>query len=130
MEEINLIPLLIGIIIVLIILLVFKVGKKNIKITKFNNLTENQVKDLFKNSIPTGMINSLKNGNSTFTTSKTIHKVKYVNGEKVSEETKTSHKELSPMTNCPNCGAKIDSQSNKTCHYCGTTFDQYQTITK
>ena len=157
----DLIPILVIVILILVVALVLKSRKNtSIKITRFKNITEEQLTDLLQghstsenmpnnNNLTTKKYqnitesqlkdilkehnlpdNIFKSNNSTYTTSKTFHKVKYVNGEKVSEETKSSHNEITPMTNCPNCGAKIENDSNGVCHYCNTSFKNYQTIQK
>ena len=43
-----------------------------------------------------------------------------VNGKKVSEEKKSTHSTSKPLTNCPNCGAKIKHKDKDYCEYCHT----------
>ena len=62
--------------------------------------------------------NTFANVTTTQQTTKTI----YQNGEKVSEVVTTTHNNVSPITNCPNCGAKIIDQSKSNCDYCHTAL--------
>ena len=111
---------LIGIILILILIIIFLVSTKkhNLKIIKTTNQEEfeNFMKD---HNFPEEMINEFKTSPTHFTSTKTVRKVKYVNGEKISDVTETTNHTTLPQTNCPNCGANIKT-SDDTCHYCNT----------
>ena len=129
MESAYIVPILIGIIIILIILLVFKESKhkKTINIKNLQNISNENLEEIMKkHNISPDMMNSA----SSITTSSTVTQVKYVNGQKVSEETKTFHNQLSPITNCPNCGANIEKTATNICPYCNTSFEIYQSTNK
>ena len=117
--------IMVGLIVILIIVIIHVRNKKNIIITpKSNNNQEFKIEhhaseilnnlDLEKFTGPTK--------SSKITTHKITKKIIYKNGEKVSEEiTNTSneiHKEA--FTNCPNCGAKIETPNITNCPYCNT----------
>lgn len=69
-------------------------------------------------------ITNLKNTDSfqSITTTQTIKKTIYENGEKISEVETTTHNNIDPVTNCPNCGAKIIDRSKTNCDYCHTSL--------
>lgn len=121
MDTNNLIILLIIIIFLLIIFIIRKGYHKNT--TKIiTSSPEELIKQMQENNFPEEMIENFKNQDkafSTYTTS-TMHKVTYVNGKKVSEEKKSTHSTSKPLTNCPNCGAKIKHKDKDYCEYCHT----------
>lgn len=85
-----------------------------------------------EHNLPQEMINSFENNMtskmpfSSYTTTSTSHKVTYVNGEKVTEERNSTHNTMTPLTNCPNCGAKIKDASKENCEYCHTILTKTQ----
>lgn len=85
-----------------------------IKILQENNISEDIINN-FKNDKPAG----------TYTTSTTSRKVIYENGQIVSEENNENHNTLIPLTNCPNCGAKIVDKDNPHCEYCNSLLTKY-----
>ncbi len=70
--------------------------------------------------------NIAEKGASSITSEHTIRKVKYENGKIISDEMETSNKKIIPLSNCPNCGANVEHDSNGKCHYCNTAFNSYQ----
>lgn len=63
---------------------------------------------------------------ANFSSTKTVRKIKYENGQIVSNETHTSNNSVTPITNCPNCGAHIEPGNTGICRYCNTSFNTYQ----
>lgn len=105
----------IGIGIFAFILTIFILIIKNI----FNKIKPNN----FVNEHFETIKNQITSNNNTFTkvtTTKHVKKTIFKNGEKISEEETTTHNDISPITNCPNCGAKINNKSNPNCEYCNT----------
>lgn len=79
----------------------------------------NIVNEHFENTIKQYQNNdSFTNITTTQHTKKTI----YQNGEKISEVETTTHNNVSPITNCPNCGAKINDKTKSNCEYCHTSL--------
>jgi len=68
------------------------------------------------------MISENNDGLKKVTTTKHVKKTIYKNGEIVSEEETTTHNNISSLTNCPNCGAKINDTSKTNCEYCHTAL--------
>ena len=87
---------------------------------------EELIKAMKENNMPQELIdnltNNMENSIGTYTSTSTSHKVTYVNGQKASEEKNTTHNTLTPLTNCPNCGAKIKDKTKENCEYCHTIF--------
>lgn len=116
----------VGLLILSVILLIFK-GNKNINVIKTNNPEE--LKQFMKqNNFPEEMIKNMtgENAFSNITTTQTTRTVKYVNGQIVSDETHNINNNITPLTNCPNCGAKLEPGNNGVCRYCNTQFTTYQ----
>lgn len=119
---------LIIILVIIIFLLVIFIIKKGLNKNTTKIITsspEELIEQMRKHNFPEEMIENFKNQNKTFsssTTTTTSHKVTYVNGQKVSEEKNTTHNTLTPLTNCPNCGAKIKDKTKENCEYCHTIF--------
>ena len=111
--------------VVSIIILVFKSQKDNITFIKSNNLEELK-KFMEEHNFPQEMIQNMTENGTNIVTTTTTTKVEYVNGQKVSEETHNFNSNITPLTNCPNCGAMIEPGNNGVCRYCNTTFNTYQ----
>ena len=111
--------------VVSIIILVFKSQKDNITFIKSNNLEELK-KFMEEHNFPREMIQNMTENGTNIVTTTTTTKVEYVNGQKVSEETHNFNSNITPLTNCPNCGAMIEPGNNGVCRYCNTTFNTYQ----
>lgn len=124
MDTNSLITLLIITIFLLIVFIVRKGYHKNT--TKIiTSSPEELIKQMQEKNFPEEIIENFKNHDtpfSTYTTTSTIHKVTYVNGKKVSEEKNSTHSARKPLTNCPNCGAKIKDKTKENCEYCHTIF--------
>ncbi len=112
--------------IVSIIILAFK-KTTNVTLVKSDN-PEDLKKFMEQNNFPKEMIQNISENNGTFTTNvtttQTTRTVKYVNGELVSDATKTITN--TPLTNCPRCGAMIEPGNNGICRFCNTTFNNNQ----
>lgn len=100
-------------------------------LTSFDMTTlkdENIINQLQQSNLPPEVINyilnkSSQNGVHTKTTNqKTIH---YMNGQKVKETSNTTTQTLTPFTNCPNCGAEINTKNPDKCTYCNTVLSNY-----
>ena len=127
MQEIPLLYLLIGVFIVGIIIIISLILNTKKSITTFKTTDPEEIKKLMEqHNFPTDMFNNLQNRTAGFTSTKTTRKVKYINGQIVSDETNTSTKEFTTLTNCPNCGATIEEENNGSCKYCNTSFKTYQ----
>ena len=111
--------------VVSIIILVFKSQKDNITFIKSNN-PEELKKFMEEHNFPQEMIQNMTENGTNIVTTTTTTKVEYVNGQKVSEETHNFNSNITPLTNCPNCGAMIEPGNNGVCRYCNTTFNTYQ----
>lgn len=116
----------VGLLIISFILLIFK-GNKNINVIKTNN-PEELKQFMEQNNFPEEMIKNMtgENAFSGLTTTQTTRTVKYVNGQIVSDETHSINNNITPLTNCPNCGAKLEPGNNGVCRYCNTQFTTYQ----
>lgn len=127
--------IIIGLIVILIIIIIHIRKNKNIIIIPNSKDTESFKIEQYSNEILNNLdLKKLNNldlekltgptKSSKITTSKITRRIIYKNGEKVSEEiTNTSneiHKEA--LTNCPNCGAKIETPNITNCPYCNTTL--------
>lgn len=111
--------------IIAIIFLLFKKKKNKTKIIKTNNI-EDLKQFMTENSFETELLDQMKNNNTPFTSTKTVRTVKYVNGEKISDVTETTHNNM-PLPNfCPNCGANLETNNSTICPHCNNNF----TITK
>ena len=130
MDTNSLITLLIIVIFLLIVFIIRKgYYKKTTKI--ITSSPEEIIKQMQEHNFPEEMIENFKNQDtpfSTCTTTSTIHKVTYVNGKKVSEEKNSVHSTTKPLTNCPNCGAKIKNKDKETCDYCHTILTNKNSI--
>lgn len=118
----------VGLLLLSVILLIFKGNKnKNINVIKTNN-PEELKQFMEQNNFPEEMIKNMTGeiAFSGLTTTQTTRTVKYVNGQKVSEETHNFNSNITPLTNCPNCGAKLEPGNNGVCRYCNTQFTTYQ----
>ena len=111
--------------VVSIIILVFKSQKDNITFIKSNN-PEELKKFMEEHNFPQEMIQNMTENGTNIVTTTTTTKVEYVNGQKVSEETHNFNSNITPLTNCPNCGAMIEPGNNGVCRFCNTTFNTYQ----
>lgn len=111
--------------VVSIIILAFKSKKDNITFIKSNN-PEELKKFMEEHNFPQEMIQNMTENGTNIVTTTTTTKVEYVNGQKVSEETHNFNSNITPLTNCPNCGAMIEPGNNGVCRYCNTTFNTYQ----
>ncbi len=125
MDTNSLIILLIVIIVFLIVFILKKSTHKSV--TKISASSHEELLEKMKqNNVSEEMLNVFEdkitknNTFSTYTTTSTTHKVTYVNGQKVSEENNTTHNKVVPLTNCPNCGAKIKDRNKDNCEYCHT----------
>lgn len=108
------------------IIIITAFTKRNIKVEKFHSNNANEFKEKLKEmNFPNEMISELDDQASTVVKTAHYSKVVYKNGEKVSEETKTTSNTIKPLTNCPNCGAKIENKTNN-CPYCNTQLNTYQ----
>lgn len=119
----------VGVILVLLSITLFVVGKKNTSITIIkNNNPEDLKKFMEQHNFPEEMIqNMTQNGNMTnVTTTQTTRTVKYVNGQLVSDETQSSSSNTLPFEYCPKCGAKVEPDNNGICRYCNTPFNAYR----
>ena len=116
----------VGLLILSVILLIFK-GNKNTNVIKTNN-PEELKQFMEQNNFPEEMIKNMtgENAFSGLTTTQTTRTVKYVNGQIVSDETHNINNNITPLTNCPNCGAKLEPGNNGVCRYCNTQFTTYQ----
>ena len=116
----------VGLLIISIILLIFK-GNKKINVIKTNN-PEELKQFMEQNNFPEEMIKNMtgENAFSGLTTTQTTRTIKYVNGQIVSDETHNINNNITPLTNCPNCGAKLEPGNNGVCRYCNTQFTTYQ----
>ena len=116
----------VGLLILSVILLIFK-GNKNTNVIKTNN-PEELKQFMEQNNFPEEMIKNMtgENAFSNITTTQTTRTVKYVNGQIVSDETHNINNNITPLTNCPNCGAKLEPGNNGVCRYCNTQFTTYQ----
>lgn len=119
--------IIIGLIVILIIIIIHIRNNKNIIITPKSKNIESFKIEQRSNEILNNLDLEKLTGHtksSKITTHKITRKIIYKNGEKVSEEiTNTSneiHKEA--LTNCPNCGAKIETPNIINCPYCNTTL--------
>ncbi len=101
---------------------------KTIKINKTFNNNEELIKNMKEHGLSDEMIRNMTNNGLTtnITTQQTIREVQYINGELVSDKTHTTNNEITPITNCPNCGANVEHDTSGKCHYCNTTFNTYQ----
>ena len=118
----------VGLLLLSVILLIFKGNKnKNINVIKTNN-PEELKKFMEQNNFPEEMIKNMtgENAFSNITTTQTTRTIKYVNGQIVSDETHNINNNITPLTNCPNCGAKLEPGNNGVCRYCNTQFTTYQ----
>ena len=111
--------------IIAIIFLLFKKKKTKTKIIKTNNI-EDLKQFMTENSFETEMLDQMKNNNTQFASTKTVRTVKYVNGEKISDVTETTHNNMSLPNFCPNCGANLETNNSTICPHCNNNF----TITK
>ena len=111
--------------VVAVIILAFKSQKDNITFIKGNN-PEELKKFMEEHNFPQEMIQNMTENGTNIVTTTTTTKVKYVNGQKVSEETHNFNSNITPLTNCPNCGAMIEPGNNGVCRYCNTTLNTYQ----
>lgn len=111
--------------VVAVITLAFKSQKENITFIKGNN-PEELKKFMEEHNFPQEMIQNMTENGTNIVTTTTTTKVKYVNGQKVSEETHNFNSNITPLTNCPNCGAMIEPGNNGVCRYCNTTLNTYQ----
>ena len=117
---------LIALLIITIFLLIIFILRKGYHKTTTKIITsspEELIKQMQKLNFPEEIIENFINQDkpfSTCTTTSTIHKVTYVNGKKVSEEKNSTHSTTLPLTNCPNCGAKIKHKDKDYCEYCHT----------
>lgn len=115
----------VGVILVLLSIALLVVGKKNTSITIVkNNNPEDLKKFMEQHNFPEEMIKNMsENGTVTtnITTTQTTRTVKYVNGQLVSDETRTTTN--TPLTNCPKCGAMIEPENNGVCRFCNTIFN-------
>ena len=116
----------VGLLLLSVILLIFKGNKnKNINVIKTNN-PEELKKFMEEHNFPQEMIQNMAENGTNIVTTTTTTQVKYVNGQKVSEETRNFNSNITPLTNCPNCGAKLEPGNNGVCRYCNTQFTTYQ----
>ena len=126
---ISIIEILIGggifLVLLALILLIINNTKKTVKTFKINN-PEELKKFMEEHKFPHEMIQNMMNENSQVEVKTTTRKIKYVNGKIVSDETTTSNQNISPLTNCPNCGSIIEPENDGTCKYCNTSFNTYQ----
>lgn len=113
-----------------IIILLANKGTNKKVVTFHSNNPEDFKKFMEQNNFPPEMIQNMnigKNGSfKNVTTTKTMKTVKYVNGQKVSEETHNENSNYTPLTNCPNCGATLEPGNTGVCRYCNTSFNTYQ----
>lgn len=112
---------------ILSIILIIVGGKKNTKIIKTNSPEE--LKEFMEqHNFPTEMIQNMTENKafSNITTTKTTRTVKYVKGQIVSDETHNINNNITTLTNCPNCGAKLEPGNTGVCRYCNTSFTTYQ----
>lgn len=120
----------VGIILVIITFILLVVCKKNTSVTIVKNNNPEELKKFMEtHNFPEEMIKNMsENGTvaTNITTTKTIKTVKYVNGQKISEETHNENNHITPLTNCPNCGAMIEQGNTGVCRYCNTSFKTYQ----
>lgn len=118
--------IIIIILLLIIAILLFKLAKKSkSKITFFHSNNPEEFKQkLQEMDFPQEFINSLDEQSSTITKTSHYSKTIYKNGEKISEETKSSNNIILPLTNCPNCDAKIENQATN-CRYCNTPLTTY-----
>lgn len=74
------------------------------------------------NTLINEQIDTTKNNDSftNVTTTKQFKKTVYENGQKISEEETITHNNITPITNCPNCGATIKNKTKTNCDYCHT----------
>lgn len=108
------------------IIIITAFTKRNIKVKNFHSNNANEFKEKLKEmNFPNEMISELDDQASTVVKTAHYSKVVYKNGEKVSEETKTTSNTIKPLTNCPNCGAKLENKTNN-CPYCNTQLNTYQ----
>ena len=116
----------VGLLLLSVIILIFK-GNKNINVIKTNN-PEELKQFMEQNNFPEEMIKNMtgENAFSNITTTQTTRTIKYVNGQIVSDETHNINNNITPLTNCPNCGAKLEPGNNGVCRYCNTQFTTYQ----
>lgn len=110
--------------IILVILLVKnRQYNNNNKIVTLKTTDPKEFEEFMReHNFPEEMIEEMQEGNINVTTTKTVRKVKYINGQKVSDVTETTTNKPLPATYCPNCGAKLEENTNNTCHYCNQTF--------
>lgn len=116
----------VGLLLLSVILSIFK-GNKNKNVIKTNN-TEELKQFMEQNNFPEEMIKNMtgENAFSNITTTQTTRTIKYVNGQIVSDETHNINNNITPLTNCPNCGAKLEPGNSGVCRYCNTQFTTYR----
>lgn len=108
------------------IIILIITNKKTFKIFKTNSPEEIQ-EFMKQHGFPNEMIQGMMGSNiSNITTTTTSTTTKFINGQKVSEQTHNTNQKISTITNCPNCGATIEQGNTGTCRYCNTTFNTYQ----
>lgn len=99
--------------------------KRKTRIIKTNN-PEDLKQFMEENNFPTEILEQIKNKNTQITSTKTVRTVKYVNGEKISDETQTINNNIPTPNFCPNCGASFENNNSNICPHCNNNF----TITK
>lgn len=132
MDNTQIIIILLIIIAILLVIVIAKSHKNHVKTTTFSvNSKEDMQKILKDHNIPTDLFDThFQTGTpSTITSTKNVRKVTYINGKKVSEEENSTQNKVVPLTNCPNCGAKIIDSTKNSCDYCDTVFTKQQNIT-
>ncbi len=124
MEDIILIlGLIIVILLLIIIILIVKKKMPSKTFTSLDNLNNKNIEELLNNA---GIDANMENSSGPIKLKKIIkqqnitHTI-YKNGEKISEKTMTNSDQIhsEAFTNCPNCGAKIESNITN-CPYCNT----------
>ena len=111
--------------IVAIVFLFTKNIRTKTKVIKTSNIED--IKQFMEESnFPKEMLEQINNGNTQFTSTKTVRTVKYVNGEKVSDITETTNNNIPKPNFCPNCGANFENNNSNICPHCNNNF----TITK